>query len=46
MTYIIWDDDYIGLSEAECAGVEVLILSRNNLSCGGDDDQNGVGGDL
>ena len=54
MTYIILDDDYAGMSEAECAGVEVLILSRNNLSvgaldigdCGGDDDQNGVGGDL
>ena len=75
-SYEVFDDDYIGMSEAESAGVEVLILQRehpcfgcpnmsadgvccglvamNNLSCsnldignrGGDDDQNGVGGDL
>ena len=78
-TYVILDDDYCGLSEAESAGVEVILVQRgahehscfgcpnmsadgvccglvamNNLSCsnldvgdcGGDDDQNGVGGDL
>lgn len=29
-TYVILDDDYIGMSEAESAGVEVLILQREH----------------
>ena len=29
-SYVIFDDDYCGLSEAESAGVEVLILQREH----------------
>lgn len=56
-SYEVFEDDYLAMAELDGAGIEpsdVLILSRNNLSvgsldigdCGGDDDQNGVGGDL